>query len=87
MERRQALWALGGHFGASQIPGWDAAGPGHIDIDLLGMSGPTFRQGLSRRRKARPGMVNRNRRTALESVLGPKIETGAAIPWLANAPY
>jgi hypothetical protein len=32
-------------------------------------------------------MVNRNRRTALESVLGPKIETGAAIPSLANAPY
>jgi hypothetical protein len=80
MERRQALWALGGHFGASQIPGWDAAGPGHIDIDLLGMSGPTFCRGLSRRRKARPGMVNRNRRTALESVLGAKIETGAAIP-------
>jgi len=86
-ERRQALWALGGHFGASQIPGWDAAGPGHIDIDLLGMSGPTFCQGLARRRKTRPGMVNRNRRTALESMLGRKIETGAAVPSLANAPY
>ncbi len=86
-ERRQALWALGGHFGASQIPDWDAAGPGHIDIDLLGMSGPTFCQGLARRRKTRPGMVNRNHRTALEPMLGPKIETGAAVASLANAPY
>jgi hypothetical protein len=32
-------------------------------------------------------MVNRNRRTALESMLGRKIETGAAVPSLANAPY
>ena len=86
-ERRQALWALGGHFGASQIPGWDAAGPGHIDIDLLGMSGPTFCQDLARRRKTRPGVLNRNHRTALESMLGPKIEAGAAVPSLANAPY
>jgi hypothetical protein len=86
-ERRQALWALGGHFGASQIPDWDAAGPGHIDINLLGMSGPTFRQGLARRRKTRPGMVNRNHRTAPESKLGRKIETGAAVASLADAPY
>ena len=86
-ERRQALWALGGHFGASQIPDWDAAGPGHIDIDLLGMSGPTFGQGLARRRKTRPGMVNRNHRTALESKPGRKIETGAAVASLADAPY
>ncbi len=86
-ERRQALWALGGHFGASQIPGWDAAGPGHIDIDLLGRSGPTFCQGLARRRKTRPGMANRNHRTAPESRLGPKRDPGAAVPSLANAPY
>jgi hypothetical protein len=86
-ERRQALWALGGHFGASQIPDWDAAGPGHIDIDLLGMSGPTFCQGLARRRKTRPSMVNRNHRTARESMLGPKTKTGAAVASLANAPY
>ena len=29
------LWAVGGHFGASQVPGWPAAGPGEIDIDRL----------------------------------------------------
>ena len=25
----------GGHFGASQVPGWHAAGPGQIDIERL----------------------------------------------------
>jgi hypothetical protein len=29
------LWARGGHFGASQLPGWMAAGPGAIDVELL----------------------------------------------------
>ena len=33
--RSCAQWALGGHFGASQVPGWDAVGPGAIDIGLL----------------------------------------------------
>lgn len=29
------LWARGGHFGASQVPGWQAAGPGGIDVGRL----------------------------------------------------
>jgi hypothetical protein len=29
------LWARGGHFGASQVPGCENAGPGAIDIDRL----------------------------------------------------
>jgi hypothetical protein len=29
------LWARGGHFGASQVPGWQAAGPGGIDVERL----------------------------------------------------
>jgi hypothetical protein len=29
------LWARGGHFGASQVPGCDNLGPGSIDIDRL----------------------------------------------------
>ena len=33
--RSCAQWALGGHFGASQVPGWNAVGPGAIDIGLL----------------------------------------------------
>jgi hypothetical protein len=34
-ERRRALWARGGHFGASQVPGCENAGPGAIDTDRL----------------------------------------------------
>ena len=35
------LWARGGHFGASQVPGLTAAGPGAIEVDLLtGQLGP-----------------------------------------------
>jgi len=31
----RALWALGGHFGASQVPGCTGQGPGGIDTSLL----------------------------------------------------
>jgi hypothetical protein len=31
----RALWALGGHFGASQVPGCASHGPGGIDTNLL----------------------------------------------------
>ena len=34
-ERSRALWARGGHFGASQVPGCGHAGPGAIDIHRL----------------------------------------------------
>jgi len=85
-ERRPAAWSLGGHFGASQIPGWDAAGPGNIDIDLLGTARATPCQAISRRRKTRPATVNRNHRVALETVLGAEIDTDT-VPYLANAPY
>jgi hypothetical protein len=33
--RSRALWARGGHYGASQVPGCDNVGPGGIDIDHL----------------------------------------------------
>jgi len=33
--RSRAVWARGGHFGASQVPGCDNIGPGGIDIDHL----------------------------------------------------
>ncbi len=33
--RARALWALGGHFGASQVPGCASQGPGGIDTDRL----------------------------------------------------
>ena len=34
-ERSRLLWARGGHFGASQVPGCDNIGPGAIDVDRL----------------------------------------------------
>lgn len=85
-ERSHAAWSRGGHFGASQLPDWDAAGPGHIDIDLLGMARTTPCQAISRHRKTRPALGNRNHRVALETVLGPEIGTDAALPSLANVP-
>jgi hypothetical protein len=33
--RSRALWALGGHFGASQVPDCESIGPGGIDIDQI----------------------------------------------------
>jgi hypothetical protein len=43
------LWARGGHFGASQVPGLTAAGPGAIDVELLS------RRGVQARELERPG--------------------------------
>jgi hypothetical protein len=34
-ERSHKLWARGGHFGASQVPGCENAGPGAIDVDRV----------------------------------------------------
>jgi hypothetical protein len=33
--RSRALWARGGHFGASQVPGCDSLGPGGIDTEQV----------------------------------------------------
>ena len=35
VQQRRRNWARGGHFGASQVPGHSAAGPGAIDIEQL----------------------------------------------------
>lgn len=34
-QRSRALWARGGHFGASQVPCCENSGPGAIDVDRL----------------------------------------------------
>ena len=47
--RSRAAWARGGHFGASQVPGCDNAGPGAIDIDRI-----TGRHGLQVRTRGLP---------------------------------
>ena len=86
LDRSRAVWSIGGPYGATQIPDWDAAGPGNIDIELLGMARVTPCQAISRHRKTRAGMVNRNRRVALEKVLGPEIDADTAVPSLASAP-
>ena len=39
-DRSRAVWARGGHFGASQVPGCAHVGPGAIDIHRLTGSGP-----------------------------------------------
>ncbi len=83
LDRSRAVWSIGGHYGASQIPDWDAAGPGNIDIELLGMARVTPCQAISRHRKTRAGMVHR---VALEKVLGPEIDADTAVPSLASAP-
>lgn len=93
-DRSRAQWALGGHFAASQVPGWDAAGPGAIDIALLGAptpartaingSHPARRPGRSGRSEA----LSHTRRVALERMLGPDIDddmAAAGVPSLANA--
>lgn len=41
-QRSRVAWARGGHFGASQVPGCENAGPGAIDIDRI--TGPHGRQ-------------------------------------------
>jgi hypothetical protein len=48
--RSRALWARGGHFGASQVPDWAAAGPGAIDIALLTGRTAAARNGIRPRR-------------------------------------
>jgi len=42
--RSRAIWAQGGHFGASQVPECDSIGPGGIDIDQLAGQHPTSRE-------------------------------------------
>jgi hypothetical protein len=39
--RSRVQWARGGHFGASQVPGCENAGPGAIDVErITGIPGP-----------------------------------------------
>ena len=95
-ERSRAHWSMGGHFGASQVPGWDAAGPGHIEPALLGAPSCTVPSctvppstEVTRRPTltAAPATIGRGRRRALETVMAPGIDSVASVASLANAPY
>jgi hypothetical protein len=89
-ERNRSHWSMGGHYGASQVPGWDAAGPGHIEPALLGAPAAPFCQITTGRRpalSAAPATIARARRIALETVITPDIDSVASVASLANAPY
>jgi len=54
--RSRKRWAQGGHFGASQVPGWTAGGPGAIDIGkLTGIRPPRTHSGPARTEPERTG--------------------------------
>jgi hypothetical protein len=48
--RSRSLWARGGHFAASQVPDWTAAGPGAIDIGRLAGNAASPGTGIPRPR-------------------------------------
>lgn len=85
--RSRAVWARGGHYGASQVPGCEAGGPGDIDIDLLTGPEVTRCPAIPRQHGETPAAAAS--RVALETVLAPGIraDTSAAMSSLANAPY
>ena len=45
--RSRALWARGGHFGASQVPDCESVGPGGIDIDQITTAGTAIPRQLA----------------------------------------
>jgi hypothetical protein len=45
--RSRALWARGGHFGASQVPDCESVGPGGIDIDQITTAGTAIARQLA----------------------------------------
>ena len=66
--RSRALWALGGHFGASQVPDCESIGPGGIDIDQL-IRADTITPELAEPSLARPTPIR----------LGPRALSAAAV--------
>ena len=56
--RSRALWAHGGHFGASQVPGCDSIGPGGIDIDQI-VSAPAVAGELAEPALSGSGLADR----------------------------
>jgi hypothetical protein len=65
----RALWARGGHYGASQVPDCNSTGPGSIDIEQLTGAGTP-------RRRGEPSPVARSETALSEAALS---EAAAAI--------
>jgi hypothetical protein len=61
--RSRAVWAQGGHFGASQVPDCDSIGPGGIDIDQL-VGAASIARGLPESPAAAPPAIHLGPRTA-----------------------
>jgi hypothetical protein len=82
------LWARGGHFGASQVPGWQAAGPGGIDVERLtghrpGASSGAPRADVPRPRDQEAGLAGAAGLAELDDLLGRR---GAAAGSLTPVP-
>ena len=63
--RSRARWALGGHFGASQVPDCESVGPGGIDIDQIAGVGTITRE-LPEPARTAPAPIRLGPRTAHE---------------------
>jgi hypothetical protein len=70
--RSRKLWARGGHYGASQVPGCTAAGPGAINVEML--TGTPVAAGADSHRP-RAGMPpQRSRPAALNTMDGARAD-------------
>ena len=74
--RSRALWALGGHFGASQVPDCQNVGPGGIDIDQIA-SATTITRELPEPARAGYAPIRLGPRTAHEIQAAPPLSAAA----------
>ena len=74
--RSRALWALGGHFGASQVPDCENVGPGGIDIDQIA-SAATITRELPELARTGPAPIRLGQRTAHEIQVAPSFSVAA----------
>lgn len=74
--RSRALWALGGHFGASQVPDCDSIGPGGIDIDQIASAVIVTRE-LREPAPTRPAPIHLGPRTGHEIQAAPSLSVAA----------
>jgi hypothetical protein len=74
--RSRARWALGGHFGASQVPDCDSIGPGGIDIDQIA-SAVTVTRELREPARAGPAPIRPGPRTGHEIQAAPSLSAAA----------
>jgi hypothetical protein len=72
--RSRALWALGGHFGASQVPDCENIGPGGIDIDQIASAD------VIRRELPEPALAGSSRTGPASIRLGPRVAVAHQIP-------